>query len=88
MGRVVLSLAAAAVALVALSSAAQAVPPGKPGLIAFDNTLQSGRVVDDPDSSESTRTIVELNDRLRDDPRVTCVLLTVRDGVTLVRRND
>ena len=57
-------------------------------LIAFDNTLQSGRVVDDPDSSESTRTMVELNDRLRDDPRVTCVLLTVRDGVTLVRRND
>src|SRR5215210_1244136 len=37
MGRVVLSLVAAAVALVALSSGAQAVPPGTPGLIAFDN---------------------------------------------------
>lgn len=57
------------------------------GLIAFDNTLQGGRVVSDPDAGEGTRAIVELNDRLRADPRVTCVLLTVRDGVTLVRRN-
>jgi len=57
------------------------------GLIAFDNTLQDGRVVDEPDGSESTRAIVELNKRLREDTRVTCALLTVRDGVTLVRRN-
>ena len=58
------------------------------GLIAFDNTLQDGRVVDEPDAGESTRAIVELNERLARDSRVTCVLLTVRDGVTLVRRND
>jgi caffeoyl-CoA O-methyltransferase len=61
---------------------------GPRGLIVFDNTLQSGRVVDEPDAGAHTRAIVELNDRLRSDPRVTCVLLTVRDGVTLVRRND
>jgi len=29
---------------------------------------------------------MELNDRLRSDPAVVCVLLTVRDGITLVRR--
>lgn len=58
------------------------------GLIVFDNMLQSGRVVSQPDGDESTRAIAELNDRLRDDPRVTSVLLTVRDGVTLVRRKD
>ena len=46
MGRVVLSLAAAAVALVAISSAAQAVPPGKPGLIAFDNFNVDGENYD------------------------------------------
>jgi predicted O-methyltransferase YrrM len=56
------------------------------GLIAFDNMLQSGRVVDDPDSGEGTRAIVALNRKLREDPRVVCVLLTVRDGVTLVRK--
>jgi len=56
------------------------------GLIVFDNTLRGGHVVDDPDSSENTRAIVALNRKLRGDPRVSCVVLTVRDGVTLARR--
>ena len=56
------------------------------GLIVFDNMLQSGRVVREPDANEATRAIVELNERLVRDERVTAVLLTVRDGVTLVRR--
>jgi caffeoyl-CoA O-methyltransferase len=56
------------------------------GLIAFDNTLQGGRVLDDSADGESTRAIKELNDKLRDDERVIAVFLTVRDGVTLVRR--
>jgi caffeoyl-CoA O-methyltransferase len=56
------------------------------GLVAIDNTLWSGRVVDADEPDESTRALMELNDGLRDDPRVVCVLLTVRDGVTLVRR--
>jgi caffeoyl-CoA O-methyltransferase len=56
------------------------------GLIAVDNTLQSGRVVRDPDSDDATRAIVEFNDHVRNDPRVVCVLLSVRDGVTLIRR--
>lgn len=56
------------------------------GLIAFDNMLQHGRVVDEPDANENTRAIVALNEKLARDPRVVCVLLTVRDGVTLVRK--
>ena len=56
------------------------------GLIVFDNMLRDGGVVDDPDEDAGTRAIVALNDKLRNDPRVECVLLTVRDGVTLVRR--
>jgi predicted O-methyltransferase YrrM len=56
------------------------------GLIVFDNMLRDGSVVDDPDENEGTRAIVALNRKLRDDPRVECVLLTVRDGVTIVRR--
>ena len=54
------------------------------GLIAIDNTLWSGRVLDPQD--ESTRRIAELNDKLAADERVVVVQLTVRDGVTLVRR--
>ena len=56
------------------------------GLMALDNTLWSGRVLDDGDDSESTRAIRELNDRIAADERVVAVQLTVRDGVTLVRR--
>jgi caffeoyl-CoA O-methyltransferase len=56
------------------------------GLIAADNTLWSGRVLDDSDDSEGTVAIRAFNDHVRDDPRVVCVMLTVRDGVTLIRR--
>lgn len=54
------------------------------GLIAIDNTLWSGRVLDPPD--ETTKLIAALNDKLAADERVVAVQLTVRDGVTLIRR--
>jgi caffeoyl-CoA O-methyltransferase len=56
------------------------------GLIAADNTLWSGRVLDESDDSESTRAITAFNEHVRADGRVTSVMLTVRDGVTLIRR--
>jgi caffeoyl-CoA O-methyltransferase len=56
------------------------------GLMALDNTLWSGRVLDESDDSESTRAIKAINERIASDERVTSVMLTVRDGVTLVRR--
>jgi caffeoyl-CoA O-methyltransferase len=56
------------------------------GLIAVDNTLWSGRVADESNDDESTRVIREFNDHVRADDRVVSVLLTVRDGVTLIRR--
>jgi predicted O-methyltransferase YrrM len=56
------------------------------GLMAIDNTLWSGRVLDDGDDSTPTRAIREVNDRIAADDRVVAVQLTVRDGVTVVRR--
>jgi caffeoyl-CoA O-methyltransferase len=56
------------------------------GLMAIDNTLWSGRVLDESDDSEDTRAIRELNDRIAADERVVAVQLTIRDGVTLIRR--
>jgi caffeoyl-CoA O-methyltransferase len=56
------------------------------GLIAADNTLWSGRVIDESDESEGTVAIRAFNDYVRADERVVCVLLSVRDGVTLIRR--
>jgi caffeoyl-CoA O-methyltransferase len=58
---------------------------GDRGLIAADNTLWSGRVLDESDQSEGTRAIREFNEHVRADSRVTSVMLTVRDGVTLIR---
>jgi caffeoyl-CoA O-methyltransferase len=56
------------------------------GLIAADNTLWSGRVLDDSDESEGTQAIRAFNEHVRADSRVISVMLTVRDGVTLIRR--
>jgi caffeoyl-CoA O-methyltransferase len=56
------------------------------GLMAIDNTLWSGRVLDDADDSPATRAIRELNDQIAADDRVVAVQLSVRDGVTLIRR--
>jgi caffeoyl-CoA O-methyltransferase len=56
------------------------------GLIVADNTLWSGRVVDDSDTSDGTVAIRRFNEHVLNDARVRSVILSVRDGVTLVRR--
>ncbi len=56
------------------------------GVLAVDNVLWSGKVLDPRD--DETRAIHELNEKARTDPRVEHVLLTVRDGVLLVRKRD
>ena len=56
------------------------------GLIAADNTLWSGRILDPADTSEDTVALRRFNDALAVDPRVVVVQTTVRDGVTLIRR--
>ena len=61
---------------------------GRRGLIVADNTLWGGRVLDDSDTSEDTVGIRAFNEHVVRDPRVVCVQLSVRDGVTLVRRAD
>jgi caffeoyl-CoA O-methyltransferase len=58
------------------------------GLIAADNTLWSGNVVNDDDQSPDTLALRAFNDAVVADERVICVQLTVRDGVTLIRRAD
>ena len=54
------------------------------GVIAFDNMLWSGRVLDPKD--DDTRVIHALNRMLKNDRRVEAVCLTIRDGVQLVRK--
>ena len=61
------------------------VPRLRPGgLIALDNTLLRGRVLDPQD--ERAQTMAALNERIAADERVESVLLGLNDGVTLARR--
>ena len=60
------------------------VRPG--GLIAFDNTLWGGAVLEQDAQDADTRAIQALNSKLADDERITLCLLPVADGVTLARR--
>ncbi len=56
------------------------------GLLAIDNTLWGGQVADDRVQDDDTRSIRALNRRIRDDSRVEACLLTVGDGLTVVRK--
>ncbi len=58
------------------------------GLIAADNTLWYGRLLDPTDNTPDTEGLRRFNDALCSDPRVVVVQTTVRDGVTLIRRAD
>lgn len=56
------------------------------GVIAVDNVLWSGQVADASVDDADTAAIRDFNDRVCRDERVICVMTTVRDGVTLIRR--
>lgn len=56
------------------------------GVILIDNVLWSGDVLKLPPPDESTAAIQELNRTVANDPQVTAVLVTIRDGILVVRR--
>ena len=60
------------------------VRPG--GLIAIDNVLWFGRIVDPADTSEDTTALRALNAKIKGDMRVETVLLPVADGIFLCRK--
>ncbi|MEO5573095.1 MAG: class I SAM-dependent methyltransferase [Gammaproteobacteria bacterium] len=59
----------------------QLMSPG--GLIALDNMLRGGRVIDPQEQGEDTCAIRVLNTKLHHDKRVSLSLLPVADGLTL-----
>ena len=62
-------------------------PAADDGAILADNTLADGRVLD-PGDSETAQAITRFNDHVRADDRVECVVLTIRDGITLIRKRS
>jgi caffeoyl-CoA O-methyltransferase len=55
------------------------------GVIAIDNVLWSGRVIDPADTDEDTQAIRDLNTALAADERVDIAMVPIADGVTLLR---
>jgi predicted O-methyltransferase YrrM len=56
------------------------------GLVAIDNVLWGGSVLDDKKQDADTTALRALNLKVRDDARVDSVLLTIGDGLTLARK--
>ena len=56
------------------------------GLIAVDNVLQAGRVLDANTDNQNAAAMRSFNDHVAADRRVECVMVPIRDGVTLIRR--
>jgi predicted O-methyltransferase YrrM len=56
------------------------------GVIALDNVLRGGDVADEKINDEGTKLMRTLNLKIRDDPRVSVVMLTLGDGLTVVRK--
>ena len=58
----------------------------KGGILAFDNTLRQGTVVDPEGGNPDTVATRELNKKLASDPRVVTVQINIGDGYTLVTK--
>ncbi|ASG68875.1 O-methyltransferase [Francisella halioticida] len=56
------------------------------GVIAIDNVLWSGKVANNSDNEESTVTIRKLNELIYNDNRVKFCIISISDGVNLVRK--
>ncbi|SNR86995.1 O-methyltransferase [Pseudomonas segetis] len=56
------------------------------GLLLFDNTLWSGRVLEVEPQSADTRAIQALNQQLKSDRRIDLSMLPLGDGLTLCRK--
>lgn len=60
------------------------VRPG--GIVAIDNVLWDGEVINSENQQENTRVIRELNKKLHQDDRVSLCMLPIGDGLTLARK--
>ena len=53
------------------------------GVVAIDNVLWGGKVLDEQDNEPATRAIRKFNEKLKDDDRVLISMVPIGDGLTL-----
>jgi predicted O-methyltransferase YrrM len=56
------------------------------GIIAIDNVLWSGRVIDPADTTADTAALRGINEKIAKDERVTVSMVPIGDGLTLARK--
>jgi len=56
------------------------------GIIAIDNVLWSGRVIDPADTTADTAALRVINEKIATDERVTVSMVPIGDGLTLARK--
>lgn len=56
------------------------------GLILVDNTLWSGKVVDESSDDDTVKIIRAFNDHVAADSRVESTILPISDGITMIRK--
>jgi predicted O-methyltransferase YrrM len=52
-----------------------------------DNVLWSGKVIDKKDSDLTTIKLIEFNNLVQNDKRVETMILPIRDGLSICRKN-
>lgn len=57
------------------------------GFILADNVIWEGKVLNANAKERDTQAIITFNDKVQNDPRVENVLLPIRDGLMMVRKN-
>ncbi|MBR6974245.1 MAG: methyltransferase, partial [Bacteroidaceae bacterium] len=58
------------------------------GYILADNTLWDGHVVEEETKDAQTEGIRQFNDHVAEDDRVEKVMLPLRDGLTIIKKNE
>lgn len=56
------------------------------GVILADNVLFHGQVLEQPITGKNAKAIQSFNERVQKDPRVENVLITIRDGLLMIRK--
>lgn len=56
------------------------------GIILADNVLFHGQVLEEPVSGKNAKAIQAFNEHVKNDPRTEQVLLTIRDGLLLIKK--
>jgi caffeoyl-CoA O-methyltransferase len=56
------------------------------GVVIVDNVLWYGRLIDEDDQTEDTVALRAFNDAVASDERLECVMVPIRDGMTVIRK--